>query len=177
MKVYQVLFLCSFIALLLSIGMLVKARFEVVPIEGWYTRAYAAADAKQMEDWLRNLVNEMKKAGMTQGHYALIFKGPANDVAVDLQVFENLIDRCKAVENYPEGSMDYAESLEDIRRQMVKTGFDPYHWFLFNRYLPFFLLIIISPILLAISILWWLFSSEEEGGAVYVRGYGYNPER
>jgi len=156
MRNYQVLFLCSFVALLLSMGMLVKAKFEVISIEGWYTQAYAGADAKQVGDWLQNLVNEMKKVGMTQGHYALIFKGPGNDVAIDLQVFENLIVRCRAVENYPKGSMDYAESLEDIRRQMDKTGFEPYYWLLYNRYLPFFLLIIISPILIVISIFWWL---------------------
>jgi len=41
------------------------------------------------------------------------------------------------VQKYPKGSMDYAESLEDIRRQMDKTDFDPCWWYMCNRFRPF----------------------------------------
>ena len=111
-----------------------KGYFQALPVKGWYEQAYSAADAEQMYEWLDKLIKEMEKRGMTQGHYAIIFKNPHNDIALDLEVFKSLKDRCKEIEKYPKGSMHYAESLEDIRRQMDKTDFNPYYWVLVNKY-------------------------------------------
>jgi hypothetical protein len=116
------------------IGVCLYSYYQVLPVEGWYKQAYAAADAEQMACWLDNLLSEMRKMGMTEGHYALVFKNPHNNVALDIQVFENLRSRCLEVAKYPKGSMDYAESLEDIRRQMDKTDFDPWWWMMVNRH-------------------------------------------
>jgi len=97
----------------------------------WYEQAYSAADAEQMAVSLDNLLNEMGARGMTHGHYALVFKNPHNDAALDYEVFESLKQRCLEVQKYPKGSMDYTQSLEDIRRQMDKTDFNPW-WYMCN---------------------------------------------
>jgi len=110
----------------------VYAYTQVLPVCGWYERAYSAADAEQMAVWLDNLLNEMEARGMTHGHYALVFKNPHNDAALDYEVFKSLKQRCLEVQKYPKGSMDYAESLEDIRRQMDKTDFNPWWWYMCN---------------------------------------------
>jgi hypothetical protein len=123
---------CALLAVL--IGVCLYAYYEVMPVRGWYEQAYAAADAEQMAHWLDELLNEMRKMGMVEGYYALIFKNPHNNVALDIKVFENLKARCLEVAKYPKGSMDYAESLEDIRRQMLFTGFDPWWWAMVNRH-------------------------------------------
>lgn len=121
------------ILLAIVIGVAVYGYFQIQQVKGWYEQAYSAATAVQMSQWLGELVDAMEKEGMTQGHYALIFKNPHNNIALDLQVFENLRVRCLEVEKYPQGSMDYAESLEDIRRQMDHTDFNPWWWWMVNR--------------------------------------------
>jgi len=118
--------------LVVGIGAGVHAYLQILPVKGWYEQAYSAADAEQMALWLDNLLAEMERLGMTQGHYALIFKNPHNDVSLDYEVFKSLKERCLEVQKYPKGSMDYAESLEDIRRQMDKTDFDPWWWYMCN---------------------------------------------
>ena len=111
----------------------VKAYVAVLEVWGWYKQAYSAATAEQMEEWLGELVEAMREKGMARGHYALVFKTPHNDIALDIKVFEGLRERCREVERYPRGSMDYAMSLADIRRQMDKTDFNPFWWWMVQR--------------------------------------------
>ena len=142
-----------------SVSCSVYAYVQVLPVVGWYEQAYSAADAEQMAQWLGNLLAEMERIGMTHGHYALIFKSPHNDVSLDRQVFTALRERCLEVQKYPKGSMDYAESLEDIRRQMDKTDFDPWWWYMCNRFtvVAWLLAFACLPLLLAALILWVLY--------------------
>jgi len=131
------------------------AYIQALPIIGWYEQAYSAADAEQMEMWLDKLLEEMRDNHMTQGHYALFFKNPHNDVALDYSVFETLKERCIEVQKHPKGSMDYATSLQDIRKQMDKTDFNPWLWFLYNSYAIYawFLLIGFPLLFIALIIL------------------------
>jgi hypothetical protein len=97
-------------------------------VYGWRDASYASANADQMEFYLGKLIAGMEKHGMTHGHYAVLLKNPANDMAIDLTIFRGLRERAKAVQKYPQGSMDYAQTLADIRTQMSTTSFDPVKW-------------------------------------------------
>jgi len=135
----------------------IAAYFQALPVKGWYEQAYSAADAEQMEMWLDKLLKEMKDKNMTHGHYALFFKNPHNDVALDYRVFEMLKNRCIEVQKYPKGSMDYATSLQDIREQMSKTDFKPWYWYFCNFYTICAWLLLIGIPLLFIALMIWAF--------------------
>lgn len=107
-------------------------------VYGWYKMAYAAGHAEQMREYLDKLLVGMDKWDMKEGHYALFIKNPENDIVVDREIFDALRARLAKVQEYNMGSMDYAESLEDIRRQMDKTGFSPGYWYWANVH-PWFL--------------------------------------
>lgn len=113
-------------------------------IYSYYELAYASGDAEQMSDFFTQLLDNMKKEGMTEGHYAIIFKTPRNNIGIDYQIFERLRDRSEHLHaNYDKGSFDYAETMDDVKMQMGKTGFSPTFWFIFNK-------------MLIIYILWWI---------------------
>ena len=134
-----------------ALGLFIWAEYDTKDIRGWYEQAYSAADAEQMAYYLDNLSKAMGEKGMTKGHYALIFKNAHNDVALDLQVFKALRDRCLEVaKKYDKGSVDYAMTLQDIRNQMDKTDFSPVKWWLCNKFHGLPLVIIIYS---AISVL------------------------
>ncbi len=156
----RILCLIAISLVLIAVGAIgaVSAYIQALPVKGWYEQAYSAADAEQMEVWLDKLLEEMRDKNMTHGHYALFFKTPHNDVALDYRVFETLKKRCVEVQNYPKGSMDYATSLQDIRNQMDKTDFHPGLWYFYNFYTIYAWLLIIGVPLLFIALAVWAFS-------------------
>lgn len=117
----------------------------------------------------------MEKEGMTEGHYALIFKTPRNNIGIDYQIFERLRDRSEHLhENYDKGSFDYAETMDDIKLQMDKTGFEPCYWFIVNKRLILYILWYFILILIFILIwhnlnLFW--KKEKEIKDEYVGSY------
>ncbi len=148
----------SMIAIVGIIYSEIKIRKEVY---GWYLQAYSAADADQMIKWFKKLIEGMEKLGMTKGHYALLIKTPHNDISLDYQVFKNLMRRCYEIKKYSKGSMDYAESLKDIRQQMEKTGFSPVYWYFIHKFpYPILSLLISVPSIFLLSFL--LFVIEDE---------------
>ncbi len=121
-------------------------------IYSYYELAYASGDAEQMEEFFSQLRKNMKEEGMTKGHYALIFKTPRNNIGIDYEIFTRLEDRSRHLyENYDKGSFDYAETMDDIKMQMGKTGFNPSYWYVYNRLLVLYVLHIINLFLIFIS--------------------------
>lgn len=155
-RIAKVVFLIG--TILVIVGVIGHFRVDIQikqDVGGWYEQSYSAADATQMAKWIDELLVGMENRGMTDGHYALFWKNPHNDMALDIEVFKALKERCHEVEKYPKGSMDYAESLEDIRRQMDKTGFDPTWWWVVNKAIWIYWFIIVGCLLWVVSTVEW----------------------
>jgi len=137
MKITKIIGIITILVWLVWIGNVIGACIVYKQIKedilGWREMTYAAADAKQMEMYLDNLLKGMDKWNMHKGHYAVFFKAPDNDVAVDYEVFSALKNRAKEIQKFDKGSMDYAESLEDIRRQAQQTSFNPTTWYIISK--------------------------------------------
>ena len=132
-------------------------------VYSYYELSYASGDAEQMSDFFTQLLDNMEREGMTEGHYAIIFKTPRNNIGIDYQIFERLRDRSEHLHaNYDKGSFDYAETMDDIKMQMGKTGFSPTFWFIYNKRLIIYLLWCIILPLIIISVIYNLCKGSTE---------------
>jgi len=104
-----------------------------LPVSGWYNRIPKASTAEQIAEYCSNTLSEMDRLGITEGHYAFIFKNPNNDIAVDRAILVEIRDRAVFVGKYDKGSMDYAESLKDIRTQFGGIQANFWYWYMANR--------------------------------------------
>lgn len=144
------------------VGWMIKVDIEVQGnISAWYDRACTAPTAERMAYFLDELTLSMERYGMTSGYAALIYKNPKSDMAVIHPLLLELRDRALEVEKYPQGSMDYAESMEDIIRRMHDFEFSPFWWYRVNHtpkavlaWWMFAYLILLGPLLILAMVTW-----------------------
>lgn len=124
-------------------------------ISAWYDRASTAPTAGRMAHFLDELTASMEEYGMTSGYAALVYKNPQNDMAVIYPLLHELRDRAIEVEQYPHGSMDYAESMGELKLRMQDFEFNPVWWYCVNRtpsavlaWWPIAYLILLGPLVL-----------------------------
>jgi len=142
---------------IISTTICIHSYLVILPAKGWYDRIPQASTAEQLAEYCSNTLSEMDRLGIAEGHYALVFKNSNNDISVDKTILAKLRDKALFLsKTYDKGSMDYAESMADMRKQFegIQTWF--WYWCLVNR-VPFSLLAIpwfYMPIVIGYPMAW-----------------------
>lgn len=90
-------------------------------------RAIQSSNAEDMKGYLIDARDGMEKWGYTVGHYALIFKTPQNDAALDYRAVNRMIERLDLIEQKPQDSTEYQVAIDDIRGTIRDAEWEPYH--------------------------------------------------
>ncbi|MBI4142587.1 hypothetical protein HY480_01790 [Candidatus Uhrbacteria bacterium] len=84
-------------------------------IDAWMDRAQVAADREDMLEYLHTLEANLEQRGMTQGHFALVFKRPDNDLGLQYRAIQRIIERLEGIAEIPTSETAYQVALDDIR--------------------------------------------------------------
>ncbi|MFH0929990.1 MAG: hypothetical protein V1814_01925 [Candidatus Moraniibacteriota bacterium] len=84
-------------------------------IDAVIDRAQVAADREDMVEYLQTLKKNMEEWGMTRGHFALVFKTPANDLTLHYKALNRIIERLDSIKNIPKNETAYQVALNDLR--------------------------------------------------------------
>jgi len=113
MKTYLI-FACI-ITLACATFLVITGYGAVRDIDAVIDRAQVAADREDMLGYLQTLKTNMEKWGMTQGHFVLIFKTPANDSALHYKAVNRIIERLDSIKSLPKNETAYQVALNDLR--------------------------------------------------------------
>ncbi|OGH73761.1 MAG: hypothetical protein A3C90_01170 [Candidatus Magasanikbacteria bacterium RIFCSPHIGHO2_02_FULL_51_14] len=111
----------AFMALLL----VVTGYGLVRDVDALIDRAQVAADREEMVEYITELMENLERRGMTEGHFALVFRTPANDLALHFRTLERILDRLHSIADIPKDETAYQVALNDIRgtiRELPNPG-------------------------------------------------------
>jgi len=105
-------------------------------ITGWLERAGAATTCEDMALYIEKALEGMDRWEMYEGSWEWLYIHPGNDIAISRQLLKSLAERAREAEaTYPRGSMDYAESMEEIKRTFFNIAINPWAWYTL-RHMP-----------------------------------------
>jgi len=102
-------------------------------IDAMVYRAQVSADAGKMADRLDETLANMERYGVTQGHAALIFHSPENDVALDYEALRDLRDRASGISTLDRLSVEYQTALDDMRGTLREITVDAWYYALIRQ--------------------------------------------
>lgn len=128
-------------------------------IDSMVNRAQISADATKMADRIDVTLSNMDRMGVRQGHAALIFKTPENDVALDYEALADLRDRARSISELDSTSVEYQTALDDMRGTLREIVVDAYYYALIRN--PFLWIDIVLWIIVIVLFFagWWTKSS------------------
>lgn len=107
------------VGLLLSLGLASSCSYN------WYkldrdlnavqTRAQVAADREDMLAYTRQFEENLRAHDAVDGHAALIFKTPRNDLSLQHESVLKIINRLESIKNVERNTTTYQVALDDIR--------------------------------------------------------------
>jgi len=106
----------SLIVSVLAAAILITTGYGLVrEVDALVDRAQVAADREDMTEYLTELKHNLERRGMTRGHFALIFKTPANDLALHFKTVNRVLERLYSIKDIPKNETAYQVALDDIR--------------------------------------------------------------
>jgi Ni/Co efflux regulator RcnB len=84
-------------------------------IDSMIDRAQVAADRDDMLQYTKQLETNMEYWSMTEGHTAIMFKNPRNDMALHYKAVQKIIDRLESIKELPKNETAYQVALNDLR--------------------------------------------------------------
>ena len=103
----------------------------------WVNRAALASHASDMKEYLDKGIEGMKWWGFTEGHAALIWRSPANDMSLVMKSLRRTRERSDQLAKEFLGenphpnltSVDYNQSLDDLRSTLTEYPLQAdYYW-------------------------------------------------
>lgn len=105
----------------------------------WVGRASIASHAGDMAEYLNRGIEGMKRWGFTEGHAALVFPSPANDMSLIMKSLERLKERADLLAKaYTAGNpptndklttVEYNQAMDDLRSSMYEYPMQAdYYW-------------------------------------------------
>jgi len=99
-------------------------------IDGWLARARAATTAELMAGYIDNAIKGLDKWNMHEGTWALIWVNPDTQIEYSRELLMKLRDRALQIEKtQTQGSMGYAESMEEIKRTFMTIHMNTYEYY------------------------------------------------
>lgn len=106
----------SLVVSVLATAILVSTGYGLVrEVDALVDRAQVAADREDMTEYLTELKQNLERRGMTRGHFVLIFKTPANDLALHFKTVNRVLERLHGIKDIPKNETAYQVALDDIR--------------------------------------------------------------
>ena len=96
-------------------------------------RAQVAANAEDMLGYVVQLENNMVEHRMTEGHAAVIFRTPANDMELIFKTVTRIKERLEIVELLPQSDTTYQVALDDLRGTLRELDVCAGGWFWATR--------------------------------------------
>lgn len=103
------------VSILVTLALVIMGYGLVRDVDALLDRAQVAADREDMTEYLSELKQNLERHGMTQGHFALIFKTPANDLALHFKTVNRILERLHGIKDIPKNDTAYQVALDDIR--------------------------------------------------------------
>lgn len=120
------------VCLLLTAGLIFRGYVLYRDVESVMHRAQVAADDGNMRKYMMMLRDNLEKHHMTEGNSALIFKTPANDLALLYESVNRIIDRLESIKDVPHSEAAYQTALDDLRGTIRELE-EPSFGFLFTQ--------------------------------------------
>ena len=92
-------------------------------------RAQVAANAADMRGYVVQLEKNMENWGMPEGHAALVFKTPKNDMALIFKTVVRINERLASIEKLPQSETTYQVALDDLRGTLREISLETGGWF------------------------------------------------
>ena len=106
----------SLVVSVLATAILIPTGYGLVrEVDALVDRAQVAADREDMTEYLTELKQNLERRGMTRGHFVLIFKTPANDLALHFKTVNRVLERLHSIKDIPKNETAYQVALDDIR--------------------------------------------------------------
>lgn len=103
------------VSILVTITLVFMGYGLVRDVDALVDRAQVAADREDMMEYLLILKQNMERRGMTHGHFALVFKTPANDLALHFKTVNRILERLQGIRDISKNGIAYQVALDDIR--------------------------------------------------------------
>ncbi len=104
-------------------------------IDSVVERAQLSANAEDMLGYVNQLENNLKEYHLTSGYMALVFKTPANDMALYYKSVHRIGERLEQIKALPRNETAYQVALDDLRgtlRELPGVAWDyiwVHYWF------------------------------------------------
>lgn len=106
----------SVVVSLFALIFLVMTGYGLVrDVDALIDRAQVAADREDMAEYLTQLRQNLERRGMIHGHFVLIFKTPANNLALHYKALNRVLERLESIKGIPKNETAYQVALSDIR--------------------------------------------------------------
>jgi hypothetical protein len=123
--------LLQIVLLVVALAVSVGAFFQLYPVyanvDAQLDRAQVSSSISMMAENLEKVRAEMERRGITQGHAALVFKTPQNDVGLDYQAVTALRDRARNLSDADPTSVEYNVALDDMRGTVREIEIEAYY--------------------------------------------------
>jgi len=83
-------------------------------------RAMKASTAQEVRGYLEEAIVGLDNLGLASGNYSFIYKTASSDWSLTVRQLQNLVSKSYGVEAYDIGSMDYAESMQELQGQLAR---------------------------------------------------------
>jgi hypothetical protein len=106
----------SLVVSILAAAILITTGYGLVrEVDALVDRAQVSADREDMTEYITQLKQNLERRGMTHGHFVLIFKTPANDLALHFKTVNRILERLHSIKDIPKNETAYQVALDDIR--------------------------------------------------------------
>lgn len=103
------------VSVIIGLFLIMTGYGYVRDIDALIDRAQVSADREDMTEYLNELKKNMEDIGMTHGYTVLIFKTPANDMALHYKTIKRILERLASIKDIPKNETAYQVALDDIR--------------------------------------------------------------
>lgn len=112
------------------VGVLVGNHYQIDrDINGWKDRAQVSSEPRDMLTWMTNVQEGMERWGMTQGHAALIFQTPSNDMSLIYHTVQQHVAQAVVLGTMNRSSPEYQTGLDNLRGSIRELNLQAgYYW-------------------------------------------------
>ena len=122
----NIIFTILVILTLIVSGMVINSCYQYdVKVDSLIQRSQVSADREDMQEHLVALKKNMEDMDWTDGHFAILWKTPENDLALHYKAVTRLIERLEGISHLPKSDVAYQTALDDIRgtiRELENPG-------------------------------------------------------